>query len=334
MVTRNHYKRGTYLFAIFCLLIFISCFRKDTVGGDLTNYIPLFESAKDYSWGEYLQLPKYGFIYLGFNKLLCSISCQYTILLIGTSLFNLISIAIFIKRYAEIPWLSVLIYITLGLYTNTFNSVRSSMALAILLYSIPAIIDRKFIKFLLIYFLAFIVHKSVFPFIITYFLYNNRLPLKIIIPISFFIFIVAAKLSPIMHTILALYNPAYLNSETSGGGYSYYVMLIAIALFSHILIPKKKINILFFNMLLIGLCIQPFASQISYINRIVSLFTIVIIILIPNAIATIKKQDMRFLVECFLVSCFLVYFDKVIMEINPISQSNFQAVVPYLFSWQ
>ena len=336
MATRNHYKRGIYLFIIFFALIFVSCFRKDTVGGDLQNYIPLFESAKYSSWSEYLSLPKYGFIFLIYNKLLCSIGDNYTVLLIGTSLFNLIAVAVFVKRYSLIPWLSIVIYICMGFYGRTFNSLRSSMALAILLYSIPFILERKFLKFLIVYICAFIVHKRVFPFFVAYFFAGRRLPLKIMVPAAAFLFVAASELSPLLNSILVLYDPTYIGSETSGGGYAYFMILVAIAIFCNVFKNKHEssANTLLFNMLVVGMCIQPFASQISFINRIVIFFTIALIIVIPNSVATIKSKDLRLLVESALLLCFVAYFVNIDMRIDPATGTNNQAVIPYLFAWQ
>ena len=336
MATRNHYSRETYLFLIFFILIFVSCFRKDSVGGDLQNYIPLFESAKYSSWSEYLSLPKYGFIFLTYNKLLCSIGDHYTVLLIGTSLFNLIAVAVFVKRYSLIPWLSIVVFICLGLYGRTFNSLRSSMAMAILLYSIPFILDRKFLKFLIVFICAFIVHKSVFPFVVAYFLVDKRLPLKIMVPVAAFLFVVASELSPLLNSILVLYDPSYIGSETSGGGYAYFMMLVVIAVFCSIFKNKREssANTLLFNMLVVGMCIQPFASQISFINRMTIFFTIALIIVIPNSVATIKSKDLRLLVESALLLCFVAYFVNVDMRIDPATGTNNQAVIPYLFVWQ
>ena len=336
MATRNNYNRVVYLFIIFFALIFVSCFRKDTVGGDLQNYIPLFESAKYSSWAEYLSLPKYGPIFLIYNKLLCSIGDHYTVLLIGTSFFNLIAVAVFVKRYSLIPWLSIVMYICMGFYGRTFNSLRSSMALAILLYSIPFILERKFLKFLIVYICAFIVHKSVFPFFVAYFFARRRLPLKIMVPVAAFLFVAASELSPLLNSILVLYDPSYIGSETSGGGYAYFMILVAIAIFCNVFKNKYEspANALLFNMLVVGMCIQPFASQISYINRIVIFFTIALIIVIPNSVATIKSKDLRLLVESALLICFVAYFVNVDMRIDPATGTNNQAVIPYLFAWQ
>lgn len=336
MATGNNYKRGNYLFIIFFALIFVSCFRKDSVGGDLQNYIPLFESAKYSSWLEYLSIPKYGPIFLAYNKLLCGISDNYTVLLIGTSFFNLIAVAVFTKRYSVIPWLSIIIYICMGFYGRTFNSLRSSMALAILLYTIPFILEQKFLKFLIVYICAFIVHKSAFPFIVVYFLSTKRLPLKIMIPAAAIMFVLASHLSSLLNSILVLYSPSYIGSETSGGGYAYFIMLVAVAIFCCIFKRKEESqsDILLFNMLLVGMCLQPFASQIAFINRIVIFFTIALTIIIPNSVATIKSKDLRLLVEGFLLLCFIVYFVNFDMRIDPATGTNNQAVIPYLFVWQ
>lgn len=56
------------------MLLLLSILRKNTVGGDLINYIPLYDTIAKSSFGEALAIPKYGIIYLFYNKILTLLS--------------------------------------------------------------------------------------------------------------------------------------------------------------------------------------------------------------------------------------------------------------------
>lgn len=324
-----------FIYGSFIILILISCLRQNTVGGDLFNYLPLFEEASTTSFYEYLNMPKYGFIFLFYNKLLSWIGNKEIIYMVGTSVFNLLSVAIFIKRYSKIPWISVLLYITLGFYTNTFNSIRSSMALAIILYSVPYILNRQFVKFLFIYICAFIVHKSVFPFILLYFIAQKEISLKKLFLISIVIFFLVSQVSDIMNLILILYNPFYEAEELSGGGYFYFLFLLIMLMFCRYFTSSKDFQErFFFNFVALGLCIQPAASCISYINRITIFFSIALIIAVPNAFSCIRNSKLKMIAGLSLIIFCFLYFIKITMRIDPELDNNSQGTLFYMFNWE
>jgi hypothetical protein len=71
----------------------------------------------------------------------------------------------------------VAIYFFLGTYTFSLAAMKQTIAMAILLFSVDAIIDRKYIRFLLLVFVAFLFHTYAIAFLI--------LPLCLVRPWSF-----------------------------------------------------------------------------------------------------------------------------------------------------
>ncbi|MFS3066043.1 EpsG family protein [Bacteroides fragilis] len=266
------------------MLLLLSILRKNTVGGDLINYIPLYDTIAKSSFGEALAIPKYGIIYLFYNKILTLLSPNEFTFMLGTSLVNLLPVFWLIIKYSKIPLLSIFLYVSIGYYTNTFNSVRSSMAIAITICCIPYILERKFYSFLFLYILALCVHLSSFPFILTYWVVNLKLSFKRIISLIVFSYLLSESVSNWIIGYLYLYDPVYDKFESTTGGYSYFFMLFFIFISGYIIYNQNKDkniskeNDLFLRVMLIATCIQPFAFHFMLINRIVLFFSVYIII--------------------------------------------------------
>ena len=322
------------------MLLLLSILRKNTVGGDLINYIPLYDTIAKSSFGEALAIPKYGIIYLFYNKILTLLSPNEFTFMLGTSLVNLLPVFWLIIKYSKIPLLSIFLYVSIGYYTNTFNSVRSSMAIAITICCIPYILERKFYSFLFLYILALCVHLSSFPFILTYWVVNLKLSFKRIISLIVFSYLLSESVSNWIIGYLYLYDPVYDKFESTTGGYSYFFMLFFIFISGYIIYNQNndknisKENDLFLRVMLIATCIQPFAFHFMLINRIVLFFSVYIIIFIPNFILYIRPTKIRILGHFIVYVFFVLFFIKIIMGINPEYNSNGQMTIPYLFYWE
>lgn len=337
-------KRSIYIVFSFLLLIAVSCLRADTVGGDLGHYIPNYTIIGKQDWIELFQhRNKYGYIYAIICKIAYTINESQLSYLIFTSLFNLLPIAYFIKKHSPRPWLSTYIYITMAFYTNTFNSVRSSMALALGVFMLHYISERKFWKFFLLYLIALEIHQTFFPFIILYPLCTRKISLYYIIgSISLSVVLAQILLRTNIFSIIAfVYDPgAYGNaaiSETYGGaGYSLLILLTVMTLFFYE-INKNKMTMeiqLFLHCMTISSCIQAFAICAGVITRISMFFYIVMIILFPISLINIRNLKLRHCAYSICIILFLAYFKMTVMTVNPVSKTNSQATLPYKTYWE
>ncbi|EGT0695838.1 hypothetical protein GW966_08235, partial [Clostridium perfringens] len=128
--------RNKFITILSCILIFfIQALRHFTVGTDLEGYLNSLEVAKYYNFLQGEKLLNYELGYSLFCKFfsITNISKQLYISIIALIIISLLG---FIwLRYSKIPWLSIIIYITLGFFTFTFSGIRQSLALAITFFS-------------------------------------------------------------------------------------------------------------------------------------------------------------------------------------------------------
>lgn len=334
-------KKNLYIDIIFFILIFISSFRGERVGGDLINYIPLYEEISRQDWKQIFQESnKYGYIFCSYIKLWSYISSSPVLFLIGTSIINLSIIAFFIKKYSKIPWLSIYIYIAMGFYTNTFNSVRSSMALAFGALCIHYIIQKKFPKFLICFLIALEIHKTIFPLLFLYPLTKFNLSWKYMfimvggaITISYFL------PTELINILAILYASSYATLEdTTGGGFSLFILLFFITFVSYYFLKNRldRVSTVLLHTMLLSVCIQAFAPHFALVTRIASFFNIYMIILIPNLIEGLhykSNQKCAIVLACILSFCYFQYFIMTPTVFVDGIHTNSQLSIPYKFIW-
>lgn len=155
-VTRRQAFNFMLLSGIFLVLAGTAALRLD-VGNDYGNYVNTCHEI--YVNGYVVTEP-------GFNmlvKLLYMLSGGENYLLVF-GLFGTVTVFVFMKAMVDQSLdfsLSFALFMLLGLYFRTFNTMRYYLALAITLYSMRYVLKREYVKFLLLIGLAALFHKSV-----------------------------------------------------------------------------------------------------------------------------------------------------------------------------
>lgn len=330
-----------YLLCMYVILCLVSGLRGYLVGGDLGNYLPLFSYIGSHDYSNIISTyDKYGWIFKTYIYLIGFISNNSTLYLIFLSI-PIISAPIFlIKKYSKIPWLSVFLYVALGYYTNTFNSVRSSLSLALGIYGVIAIYEKKNLLAIFLLLVATEIHKTILPIFIIFFLKDLHPKYSISIG-CILISVLIAHLIPansILNMAIA-YNSDYnaVTFDSMGKGYSLLLLDCLISIFGLILVKRRpnKLNIFLLNIFLLATCLQAFTPLLSFFTRVAYFFSIYVIILLPNLIYYGFKQSSRWICVTVLSALSLVYFQVFTMTPNPqFDNSNSQKTIPYYFYWE
>lgn len=318
----------------YILLIFISAFRGNTVGGDLMNYLPLYREVCNMSFYDMLVPTKYGYPYIFLNKFISYLSHSEQFFLIITSIINVSLVFLFIKRYSKVLWLSVVLYITFTYYTNSFNSVRSSIALGVILLSYRYIIEQKTKKFLLLALLATSIHLSAFLVLFLYPFSKVKPKLSVVLVCVIGCFMLANILGPTIVFVSSLYNPLYEFYQSESSGRTFLFLLVTITLFGWFFNRKlQDPTISFFtSVMLYATCIQCFAPYFGLVTRCALFFHITLIILIPNVLYLSEIRKYKQITYPTLVILSFLYFKMVVMTLNDVG-TNSQGTLPYEFFW-
>ena len=143
-------------------LVFVSTFKSYTVGLDTLNYLDYFEKLKnnhDYLFVKPIS-SKYEISYTFLNSILAICGANYRILLLIISTFVSICIVKFINYISEDKQMSMILYITLGVFAQSLSANRQIIAMGLVLLALNLIFDKKIKQSIVIIIFASTFHIS------------------------------------------------------------------------------------------------------------------------------------------------------------------------------
>lgn len=178
----KYHKNLLYVILTAAILIFVAGFRWK-VGTDYTSYVRNYGNYIAGFWDDLLSLNEPGI------KIIAIVSSwiynDYATMFFVASLFTIGLSVMTISKYSDMFGFSILLFIFTGCWQGSFNGIRQFLAGAILFAGYRYIIDRRFIKYLLIVLIASAVHFSAILMIAIYFITMRRIDLKQILLFAF-----------------------------------------------------------------------------------------------------------------------------------------------------
>lgn len=166
-VRENQKKRKIY-FLILCFILFtlVASLRSFSVGTDTNNYVSLYGSIALLDWNQlwdYSSAENVEFCYVLYNKILSAISHDPRLLIVTSSVITNAAMFLFIGRNSKNVLISFIIYLTFLIFFETMNTMRETLALAILLFGFEVLKRRRWwctLLFLLFFALAVSFHYA------------------------------------------------------------------------------------------------------------------------------------------------------------------------------
>lgn len=331
-------------FNIISIILFIvAAFRDVNVGGDLNNYLNVFGYVNDYnniveltvfSLGSGYEI---GFVYL--CKLISLIYNNEHFFIFVTTFLSLIGPFIFIKRFSNSAVTSLFIYILLGFYNISFNSVKQSIAISFVLIALYWLLNDKLKHAILFYVIACFFHTSAIFSCLYYFLFKIKMKenmLKVMMLIMGCVVILGQFI--INYSISFIFQK-YADNETemmtSGTGYGLLFMYISVFcfcyyLFMHSCDNKKTLTVVLINAMFLAVIFQTSATLMAALTRLTLYFYIPVCVLLPNLYSTLKRENKIRLAYRSLLILFYIFYCCYPLSENG-SGSNVTATIPYDF---
>lgn len=293
--TRRSFYNRLYLTGIFLILFLCSALRFG-IGNDYRQYT---QTAHEAYVGGYV-VTEVGFNWL--VKILYTLSGgEYYELVFAV--FAFVTLVIFLKAFYEQSEdfaITYFLFMTLGLYFQTYNTVRYYLALAIALYAMRYVLDKDFIKFVFWIMLASLFHKSVLLTIPIYWIASYAWKRWMIVAgILFSAGCFLAK--SVILKIALLFYPSYENTVFLEGGTSPISIvrgLLVLGLYvwyrKKYLSEKEDKELCFYaqlNLLSVVVCI--FFAFLPVVTRIVYYFSVTQLFMIPKLLHGIKEERLR-----------------------------------------
>ncbi len=311
-ITRQQALNKVYLALIFSILFLLAAFRLE-VGNDYGTYVVTCHEISQN--GYVVTEPGYNFVV----KALYQISGKEDYLLMF-AVFAFATTFIFMKSiYDQTDNFSFgfFLFMALGIYFRSFNTVRYYFALAITLYSLRYVVKKQYVKFIILILFAALFHKSVLIVIPLYIIANRKIKkwqmvIAALICSSFIIFkdfylMVALKLYP------SYQNTPYLN-ETGGIADSIFSIIRCVAVLALCILCYKetirdsKDNRLFFNLNIMAIALYTCCTFIPLLSRFGYYLITPHILLIPNVICRIENKRKKKLILYSAIGIAILYF--------------------------
>lgn len=317
--------RNAFWVPVLILSIFAGV-RSNKVGTDSGVYTSLFQSKLNIEYYEFSPDVEVGYQY--FEYFLLNFTHQYYWLFLITSFIICFCYLSIIKRFSRDYIFSVFLFVTLGLYTFFFNGLRQGIAMAIFSLSLPYLIERKIIPYLLICTFASLIHISALFMIPFYFLVNVNIKLIYKI-VSMFLFSVIT--SQLVIQYFAESNKRYESyaefSDQSGG---FFVLAFYLILLIFIYIIKKLYHIYdiafqkIFEFYALGVVflipVAMLGTAASGPQRLLSYFTWVLVLILPHLFLRVDNKAIKYIFSILMIVFFYL------------TTSRFSNLTPYILN--
>lgn len=313
--TRRRAVNALMMVSIFVVLTLLAALRLE-VGNDYGTYVVTCHEI--FQRGYVVTEPGFNFVV----RVLYTLSGKEDYLLMF-GVFAAAIVAVFLKVLNEqtesFSW-AFFMFMTMGLYYRSFNTVRYYFALALATFAIRYLLDinrENIFRFLLVILFASLFHKSVLIVIPMYFI--ARIPWKKWALIPLVVFGVAAALlhNQIMEIALKLY-PSYNNTvyieEThtiieNAAPIMGCLFMIVIGIICYKDAVKDRVdNRMYFNMNIMAVVLYLSCFWLPLVTRFAYYLTTVQILFIPNIICSIRDDRKKKAVSIAVVAFCVLYF--------------------------
>ena len=224
------------------------------------------------------------------------------------------------------PALSIFLLVGMNYYFVFFNAMRQMVGCSILLLSIRYIYRKKPLHFLFCVAVATGFHVSCIIFLIAYWIGKIRIRPVVAWIATFAVVLLQGFITEIMKNLIQLTPYSIYFYSVFDTGETAYVTLaintILLAVSSIFYRDDCKYRI-YYNLQIIALWVTMFSGQIVLILRLLWMFGLPAIILLPMAVQKIKKEQNQRLVKSIIVFAYFFY------TMYTVGIQNSNHVLPY-----
>ena len=310
--TRRQALSWVCLIAVFNILFLLSALRGE-VGNDYKTYAVTFHEV----WvnGYVVTEP-------GFNLL---VKIIYTIVghenyIAVFAAFSFATVALFLKIFHEDSenfFLSMFLFMALGLYFRTFTTVRYYFILAVALFSIRYVAQKKFIRFVVLIVAAAFFHKSVLviiPLYLVAFYLKKKWQYAVVFAGSLAVLLgkeivmwVALKLYPSYENTSFLNGEGGILSNLPNIGRCLLVLFLCICFYKEA-IKENERNRICFNLNIMAVLLYICGYYLPLLSRFSYYLMVPHLLLVPAVITKIPDEKKKKWITAVALGIGMIYF--------------------------
>ena len=254
---------------------------------------------------------------------------DYQFIIAFTSIVTIICFYYFFKKNSENPGKSILFYVSIGLYTSSFNGFRQNMSIALALVGLTLYKKNKKVLPLSLLIIATLFHSSTIILIFSYYIFCiKKVSIKpqITLIISVFLFLGYNIIFPILMGLFNSYSGYIETSFSTTPGIGTYLMVSVYYFLYYILFQHYKNKFTeaeksYVNIFSVAICSMSLQLHNWMFSRILDIFIAFVPILLSSVyFKMIKEKSGKTFSLLFHVLTFIYYLVYVY---------SFGEVVPY-----
>lgn len=293
IMPQQGYYRKYYIIAMAALHAFVCGFRYMYLTGDLRNYAADYYEIVNYGWlsDEVFQEGRNtGFFWL--MKLLSSWSNgDFQFLLIALAVITQIIVAVLIYKYSPKPWLSYLVYNCMGFYVAGFSLIKQYLAMAIIMWAMMAIFEKKPVRFLILTLLAAFIHMPALCFLPAYLIANRRInagTLSAYAIAAAIIFLFRTRIIDFVADFYYEEETFQLTTTTLGGRFLVIVLILVAGLLLKGFREKNYERL--FNIIIVAAVFQMFSGFDNVFSRLADYYLQFLVLFIPMIFYSLSRK--------------------------------------------
>jgi len=235
------------------------------------------------------------------------------------SALTIIPIYVTIKKYATKPGEAIFYFVALGFYTLTFNMVRQSIAMAITIFALRYMFEKKAIKYILCVGIASLFHTTAIIMIPMYWLSKIKLTKKQLYLLGGILLSLGTLAVPIFNFAItnipqyAMYEAYAEYSDIESGIGTFLVSGVYIILICFAIAQRKKIVKLnenyyrIINLAVISIFFIALSLKNTLFARMIYYLLIPLVLILPEYISAFKEQNRKYVQFFIIIACMVFY---------------------------
>ena len=332
-------RKAIFVFLCFVELFLLTGLRGYDVGSDTRTYLDRFLEKKGITFFGIFELEPKGFEYgyQIFQNFCAFTGMNETGYLLAVAAVIYIPFFVFVYKYSEHPEISILVYFAFNMFYYSLGIFRQMIALSLCLTTVPLILKRKPVSFVVVTCIAGSFHMTAFVWMVTYFLYAfiNRRQIKWAILIAAVALPVGEILMKPIFELIERYHFYFDNIENyrtspDDSFFMFFVfcsILIATQVFGYF--EKKKTPCERLSLMCLCLCVieVSLARFFALTARAVTYFSVYLTITLPSWLEKCFDDKWRYYFRVALTLALLI------ITITMSFYGN-KHICPFVFFWQ
>ncbi len=324
-------------------LIIFTGLRAPSIGADTAVYVDALEHYRNLSFTEIFTAPlvwpdDFEIGYFIFTKICSVFGCSPTVFLFLIAIFTYIPYYRYIVKYSKSLLFSTLTYFAFGFFSYSMGIFRQMIAIGIVYLGLEYVVNRKFLKYLLLVFAASLIHATAWIMLPLYFLvkfdWRKKISIIIVFILEGVVFVFGSLLINLAVKLLPQYAH-YLEGEfgAKGGSYLNLILLNAVLIVYLLMTWQNKdtdddkYSNLFITQLICAIMLQVCGYHMSLFGRIVAYYSISLTIILPEIIALSPCIKLKKRFTAIIVAALLC-----LLAVNEFANNSY--LLPFSFFWQ